>query len=288
MLPVVGLSCLAAFLFALAASLQQHEARRAARSGVRHRVSGVGLARSLPRSRLWLVGWAVNLAGFAAQGAALYFGTIPIVQVVLVTQLIFALPLATLWFRRWPSRRDWLSGAAICSGVILFVLSHGGSAYAGSADRRRVVLALVCAAVAVAVLVAVSVYGTALVEAALLAVAAGICFACSAALIKLTIDDLVERGVAATAVDWPGYALVVTASSGVALGQWAFATGSLPTAVAATTITNPIASYLIGVLAFHVIPATTAPRLAGVVAAGTLLSAGVVGLARSAIVRPSA
>ena len=88
MLLVIGLSCLAAFLFALAASLQQHEARRAARSGVRRRVSLVGLARSLPRSRLWLFGWAVNLAGFVAQGTALYFGSIALVQVVLVTQLI--------------------------------------------------------------------------------------------------------------------------------------------------------------------------------------------------------
>lgn len=287
MLVVIGLSCFAAFLFALAASLQQHEARRTARSGVRRRVSLPGLARSLPRSRLWLIGWVVNLAGFATQAAALYFGSIAIVQVVLVTQLIFALPLATLWARRWPSRRDWLSGATICAGVVVFVLAYGGTAYGGEVDRRRVLLALVCAVAAVAILVAVSAYRTPLVEAALIAVAAGICFACSAALMKLTADDLVERGIRATAVDWPGYTLAITAFSGIALGQWAFAAGSLPTAVAATTITNPIASYLIGVLAFDVAPATTAPRLAAVVAAGALISAGVVGLAHSTIVRPS-
>jgi drug/metabolite transporter (DMT)-like permease len=200
--------------------------------------------------------------------------------------LIFALPLATLWFRRWPSRRDWVSGATICLGVIVFVLTNG-SAYGGSPDRHRVVLALLSAAVAVALLVAVSAYRTPLVEAALIAVAAGICFASSAALMKLTADDLIQRGIPATAVDWPGYTLAVTAFTGIALGQWAFAAGSLPTAVAATTITNPIASYLIGVLAFNVEPATTAPRLAGVVAAGALISMGVVGLAHSTIVRQS-
>jgi multisubunit Na+/H+ antiporter MnhG subunit len=121
--------------------------------------------------------------------------------------------------------------------------------------------------------------------AALIAVAAGLCFATSAALMKLTADDLVLRGVSATARDWPGYTLAVTAFTGVVLGQWAFATGSLPTAVAATTITNPVASYVIAILAFHASPAATAPRIAGIVTAGALISIGVVGLAHSTIVR---
>lgn len=303
MLPVIGLSSLAAFLFALAASMQQHEARKASRAiegqrrsagpwdadgagtGVRRRVFLLALARRLPRSQLWRLGWAVNLAGFVAQGSALYFGSIAVVQVLLVTQLIFALPLATLWDRRWPSRLAWLSGATICAGVIVFVVVHGGSALHGEADRGGILLTLLSTAVVVAVLVRVSAHRSRLAAAALIAVAAGLCFATSAALMKLTAEDLVMRGVAATAVDWPGYTLAASAFAGVVLGQWAFATGSLPTAVAATTITNPVASYLIGILAFHVAPAATPLRVAAVVAAGALISIGVVGLAHSAIVQ---
>jgi drug/metabolite transporter (DMT)-like permease len=285
---VIGLSSLAAFLFALAASLQQHEAHQAGRAieaGVRRRAFLLALAHHLPRRHLWLLGWLVNLAGFFAQGAALYFGSVALVQVLLVTQLIFALPLATAWARRWPRRLDWFSGAAICAGVIVFVATHGGSARGGDADRQAVVVTVLGAAVLVAVLVRAAASRSPLMAAALIAVAAGLCFATSAALMKLTADDLVLRGVSATARDWPGYTLAVTAFTGVVLGQWAFATGSLPTAVAATTITNPVASYVIAILAFHASPAATAPRIAGIVTAAALICLGVVGLAHSTIVR---
>lgn len=305
MLLVIGLSALAAFLFALAASLQQHVAYQVSRAlderqrGVgpvaahdaeadtRRRVLLLALARHLPRSRLWRVGWAVNLAGFAAQGAALHFGSVALVQVLLVTQLIFALPLATLWAGRWPSGLAWLSGATICAGVIVFVAVNGGAALHGEADRGGVVLTVVAAAVAAAALVRISVYRSPQVTAALIAVAAGLCFATSAALMKLTADDLVVRGVGATAVDWPGYTLAASAFAGVVLGQWAFAAGSLPTAVAGMTITNPVASYFIGILAFQVTPATTAPRVVAVAAAAALISIGIIGLVRSTSVRNS-
>lgn len=304
MLLVVGLGFAAAFLYALAASLQQHEANKANRdiqhqrhqaglpqpdaagAGLRRRVFLLSLARRLSRSQLWRLGWAINLGGFLVQGAALYLGSVALVQPLLVTQLIFALPLTTLWVRRWPSRLAWLSGAAICGGVTLFLVAHGSSQLRGEAHRDRVVLAGVSVAAAVAFLVRISAGRSPLVQAALISVGAGLCFAMSAVLMKLTAEDLVERGVAATARDWPGYTLAVSAVTGVVLGQWAFATGSLPTAVAAMTITNPLASYLIGILAFRIAPEPSSVRLAATVAAGALISVGVVGLAHSSIVQP--
>ena len=115
----------------------------------------------------------------------------------------------------------------------------------------------------------------------LVAVGAGICFAMSAVFITLTTDSLLHRGVAATATDWVGYALAVSTLAGLLLGQDAFAAGSLPTAVAAMTITNPIASYLAGVFAFDVRPPTSPGALAGVAAAGALIAGGVIVLAHS-------
>jgi len=302
----VGLGFAAAFLFALAASLQQHEANKANRA-IQHRQHQAGLrrpdeagtdlrrwafllalARQLARSQLWRLGWAINLGGFLVQGAALYLGSVTLVQPLLVTQLIFALPLTTWWARRWPSRLAWLSGAAICGGVTLFLVAHGGSPLRGEADRGRIVLAGFSAAGVIAVLVRVSAKRSPLVQAVLISVGAGLCFAISAALMKLTAEDLVERGVAATAADWPGYTLAVSTVTGVVLGQWAFATGSLPTAVATMTITNPVASYLIGILAFRTAPEASPPRLAAAAAAGGLISVGVVGLAHSSIVQPQA
>lgn len=302
MLLVVGLGLAAAFLFALAASLQQHEAGKANRvihprrhelgrrphkagSDLQRRAFLLALAQQLPRSQLWRLGWGINLGGFLAQGAALHFGSVALVQPLLVTQLIFALPLTTWWVRRWPSRMAWTSGAAICAGVTLFLVTRGRSALQGGADRDQIVLAGLSAAAVVAALVRASTNRSRPVQTALISVGAGLCFATSAALMKLTAEDLVARGVTATAVDWPGYALAASTLTGVILGQWAFATGSIPTAVAAMTITNPVASYVIGILGFHIAPETSQPRLAAVAAAAALISLGVVGLARSSIVQ---
>lgn len=297
MLLVVSLGLLAAFLFATSASLQQHAAQQAnhamspgvvwtgrPRSPVAPLLS---LARRLLRSRLWLAGWATNLVGFMVQGAALHLGSVALVQPLLVTQLLFALPLATRWTRRWPSRRAWLSGAAICAGVAVFLAVRGVAPLESEPNRTRIILAGLSSIIVVGLLVSAAARRRPLVQAAMVAVAAGICFAMSAVLMKLTAEDLVERGTAATAVDWPGYALAVSALTGVLLGQWAYAAGSLPAAVAAMTITNPVASYLVGVLAFHVALPTGPGALAAVSAAGALICVGVVGLSHSSIVRPT-
>jgi drug/metabolite transporter (DMT)-like permease len=294
---VVGLGLLAAFLFAASASLQQRAAQRA-NHGMSPGVVGavrtrwpvaplLSLARRLLRSRLWLAGWATNLVGFLVQGAALHLGSVALVQPLLVTQLLFALPLATLWTRRWPSRRAWLSGAAICAGVAVFLAVRGVAPLQSEPNRARIILAGLSSILVVGLLVSASARRRPLVQAAMVAVAAGICFAMSAVLMKLTAEDLVERGTAATAVDWPGYALAVSTLTGLLLGQWAYAAGSLPAAVAAMTITNPVASYLVGVLAFHVALPTSPGALAAVSAAGALICVGVVGLSQSSIVRPT-
>lgn len=297
MLLAVSLGLLAAFLFAASASLQQRAAQQA-NDAPQSGAVGTGrsrstwalplvLARRLPRSRLWRVGWATNLIGFLVQGAALHFGSVALVQPLLVTQLLFALPMATAWSRRWPSRRAWLSGVAISGGVAVFLAVRGAAPLEGQPNRARIILAGLSVIAVIGLLIWASARRRPLVQAALIAVAAGLCFAMTAVMMKLTAQDLVDRGVPATAVDWPGYALAVSALSGLVLGQWAYAAGSLPAAVAAMTITNPVASYLIGVLAFHVAPPTSPPALAAVAGAGALICAGVLGLSHSSIVRPT-
>jgi drug/metabolite transporter (DMT)-like permease len=310
-LPVL-FGLLAAFLFAASASLQQHAAQRSAAApepeatpvqpprGARlatrlvvRPLLGVlrpllALVRRLVRTPLWLFGWVTNLVGFMVQAVALHFGSVALVQPLLVTQLLFALPLASAWGRRWPALRDWLGGFAICGGVVVFLAVRGVAPFSEEPDRDRVVLAGLAIAITVGLLVVASAGRPPLVHATLIAVAAGLCFAMSAVLIKLTAEDLLQRGVAATAVDWPGYALAVSTLSGLLLEQGAFAAGSLSAAVAAMTITNPLASYLIGVLAFHVMPPTSPEALAALSGSGALLIVGVVTLAHSSGVRPEA
>jgi hypothetical protein len=306
---VVVLGLLAAALLAVSASAQQWAASRAAateaatngtdggargganggaRGGARLRraLPVIGLLGTLVRSPLWAYGQLVNLLGVVVQASALHLGSVALVQPLIASQLLFALPLGSVGRRRWPMRRDWLAAGAIVLGITLFLAVPGAAPQPGRADRHRVILAALSALVVVTLIVVTAVgrrpplYGT------LLAVGGGLCSAVSAVFLKLTVDDLVHRGVAATAVDWPGYALAFSTACSLVLTQQAFASGSLAPALAAGTATSTVTSYVLGILAFHAAPPATAGTLTALTAAGLMLVAGIVGLAYSPSMRP--
>ncbi|WP_242910136.1 DMT family transporter [Actinomadura terrae] len=277
----IGFGLFAAFLFAAAAALQYRAARRAVHGGS-DAVAAAGLIRKLLHDPLWLAGWGVNLAGFMSQAVALHLGSTGLVQPLLVSQLVFTILLACAGTGCVPARMDLLGGTAVSAGLAVLFTVPGAVPPAGEPSRPR----LFVAALLLAPLVLVLVRGAALrkgtVRAVLLGTCAGLLFACSAVLIKLTTADLVDRGVAATAVDWPGYALAGTTLLGLVLEQRAFAAGSLPAAMTAMTMTNPAASYLLAVLAFHTRPPHSAPAFAAVSVSAVLLTAGIVAMSRSA------
>ena len=143
----VLLGLLAALLFATAASLQQRGARSSIAADAQDSetrwtcdrpssLSILSVARRLVRNRVWLAGWVTNLCGFFTQAAALHVGTLTVVQPVLVTQLLFSLPLAAVRTRTYPRPRDWLAGATICAGVALFVVERS-HVPPGAPERSR-------------------------------------------------------------------------------------------------------------------------------------------------------
>lgn len=284
MTAVAAVGLTAAFLFALSAFLQARAARAAVGgdpSSLRES-SGVNqLVRRLARSRTWLIGWLTNLCGFGAQAAALKLGSVATVQPLMSTQLLFVLSMTSAEQRRWPKARDWVSALAVCGGLVLLLTAEGGSPLIGSPRRDRVLLATVCAVGLIVILVLVSRLSPARIASMLVGVGAGLCHAMNAVFLKMTIDDLLGRGVAATAVDWPGYALAVSTLSGLLLGQLAFASGALPPAVASISVTNPVASLAVGLLAFDVPVPTGAGALAALAISGVVLAAGITGLANS-------
>jgi hypothetical protein len=300
MVSVVCLSLAAAFLFATSASAQQRAARRALLrhsspaperapgrlTHMRHLVPNVVvMARRLLRDRLWLTGWLCNVCGFMTQAAALHLGSLGVVQPLLVTQLLFALVLTSVLMGRKLRASDLIGGAAICGGLILLLSVRGAAPLAGSPDRPKVALALLAAALVTVVLIGIAGNLPPSARAATLGVAAGQFFALSAVLTKLTTDDLLHRGVGATALDWPGYALALTTVFGLLLEQSAFASGPLPSALTAMTIVNPVASYLIGVLAADVLAPSGAGALSAVGVSALFLVVGIVTLAHSPSVR---
>ena len=284
MVTVTALGLVAAFLFALSAFLQQRAARTSvgADTASLRDVSGVKrLLGDLVRSRTWLAGWLTNLGGVGAQAAALKVGSVAAVQPLMAAQLLFVLSLASGEQRRWPSRRDWLSALAVCAGLLL-LLTADVSSLTGEPHRNRVFMATVCVVSLVLILRQLS---RRAFPSLLVGVAAGLSHALNAVYLKLTVEDLFHGGVLGTLSDWPVYALTVTALSGMLLVQIAFASGPLPAAVAAMSVTNPVASFVLGILAFD----APAPRDPGVLSAiavsGLLIALGIVGLANASSTR---
>ena len=287
MIVVTALGLAAAFLFALSAFLQQRAARAAIGEDVSTLRDASGVVRllgHLVRNRTWLVGWITNLFGVGTQAAALKVGSVAAVQPLMASQLFFVLSLASGEQRRWPSARDWMSALAVCAGLVL-LLTAGASPLTGAPHRHRVLIATVCMVGLIVILRQLSRHTFPWLAGPLVGVAAGLCHALNAVYLKLTVEDLYHGGAAAILSDWPVYALAVTAVSGMLLVQIAFASGPLPPAVAAMSVTNPVASFVLGILAFD----APAPRGLGVLSAiavsGVLITVGIVGLANASSTR---
>ena len=292
------LALLAALSNALSAALQHHASPVVAADHPR-RATGPGgplISRYLPvlrqvprllRRPVWWSGWAFNTLGTLVQAAALQLGSVALVQPLMTTQLVFDLPLSALETRVRPLPRDWLAVIAVCGGVALFLSVPGAAPTVGAADRPRILAAILGAAVTVVLLVAFAAGRSSAQRAAVFGVAAGVVNAVTAILLKLTTTDLFERGIAATAADWPGYGVALTTTLGILLAQQAYAAGSLPVAVAAMTVTNPTVSYVLGRVGFHLEGAGDPGTLAVIVISLVALSAGAVTLAHSPTIRLS-
>jgi drug/metabolite transporter (DMT)-like permease len=284
---VLLLACAASFAFAFSALLEQRAAAQATSSHTLDTVHGFSaFVRALVRRKLWLTGFVMNNVGFVLQAGALHLGSVALVQPVMVSQVLFALLLTGLGSRLRPRAKDWFYVLCICAGLIVLLAVSGAAPLHGTPHRAHVIWVLLAMAAFVVILVGSARSQTdARAASLLLAIAAGVCFAGNAVLTKLTTEDLFGPGVLHTALDWPGYSLALATASGLLIEQAAFAHGSLPWAVAAMSITNPVVSYLAGIFGFHVTVPHTAGSLAAVSVTAVLVGIGISGLAHSPLTR---
>ena len=290
---VIPLSVVAAFLYALSDFLEQRAAQRNVEEeqdapgwGVARRLAAAVTAagrtlRRLTRDRWWLAGWAAGTSAYFVQAVALHLGSVSVVQSLQVTSLLFTLPLSTVGQPDKPRARDWGGGGAVVAGLIVFLAARGGAPGAEDAHRGRLLVMVVVGIGAVLVVAAIAALRTGPLRATLLACAAGASFAGSATLVKLTSDDLLDKGIVGTATDWPGYALAVVSVLGVVLQQVAFASGRLPVAATAMIVINPVIGTMIAIVGFSERLPDSPFRLAGLAAGAAVVVVGVAVLAHS-------
>ncbi|MDT7581655.1 MAG: hypothetical protein QOK35_2919 [Pseudonocardiales bacterium] len=240
----VALAVLAAALFAVAAAAQQRSAA-AVPDG-----RGPQLVLTLVRRPLWWVGTLADVGGYVAQAAALGLGSLLLVQPLLVTGLLFALPLGARWAGRRLRRGEWAWSALLVVALAVFVVSGEPTAGVDRAGLREwVPAAFVLGPVLGGCLLgAAARRGT--VRAVLLAVATGVLYGLGAALTKGVVGSL-DGGVLALLTSWETYGLVIALVGGTLLQQSAFQAGDLGASLPAVTVGEPVVAVGVGIGVLH-------------------------------------
>jgi len=243
-LPVVLAVCAAAFF--AASTVVQHRSAATAPAGS---ATGVRLVLVLLRQPLWLAGLAFGLVGGALQAVAVSQGALLVVQPLLVTGLLMALPLSVLLEHRRPARAEWGWAVAVVAGLALFLTA----ARPGSGEDTAVEGALktgVLVAVGTSALAAgLSTARGGRYRALLLGLGGGCALGAAGGLLK-EVTGRLDGGGLASALSWPLLALALVGATGVVLNQSSYRVGVLTASQPAITIAEPVTAASLGAWAF--------------------------------------
>ena len=234
----------AACLFALAATLQQKGALGMGEVSLGEPSSFVRLA----RQTWWLLGTLALLAGYVFQAVALDHGKLAVIQPLLVTTIVFALPLGYLLTQQRVNREQVVAAGLVVLGLALFI--GVGDAASGNDDAPswEWAITIVVLGIASALLVVLGKRGSLARKAAAFGACAGLLYGLSASLWKPAAETLDADGVAGLLSNWEFWAFAVAGIVAFLVQQVSLATGRLAPSVAMTSVLNPLVGIMVGTL----------------------------------------
>lgn len=236
----------AALCYAAGAVLQQHVAESAPTEHWMRPQLLLHLARH-PR---WLLGVAGDGGAYFFEVIALSLGGLIFVQPLLVSGLMFALPMAHVVSDQKMRQRDWVGAVTLVAGLLLFlvVAAPKEGRFNPPAVTWLVTAGATLIPAAVFVLLALGPWDTRRPE--LLGAAGGITFGFTTALTR-TSAELFHEGLGTMLTSWQPYALVACGLITLLLAQSAFQAGPLAASLPAITVSDQISTVTIGWLAFQ-------------------------------------
>src|SRR5262245_43509280 len=238
------LALLAAVCFALAATLWQKAALG---------LSGISIRR--PKSVLllltrwvWLLGLAAQIVGVLLQAAALDRGRVAIIQPLLVTTVIWALPLGYFLTNQTVTRRHGLGAAIVVVGLAVFARFGDPAAGVDNAPTSDWISAYLVIAAVCAALLMLAGRGAAGAKAAVYGTVAGVLYGVSAVLLKPIVERWHTDGLEHVMGNWQFWVMCGAAVIGFYIQQISLSFGRLATSVATTSVANPVVSVFLGAL----------------------------------------
>jgi drug/metabolite transporter (DMT)-like permease len=276
----VGLALAGGLCYATAAVLQQRVASQQAES----LSLSPKLIVALLRRPLWLAGIVVDAGAYVLEAAALAAGSIVVVQPLLETGLLFAIPFATIGTGQRVTRNEMIPAAMVTAGVAVFVLVGSPQGSGSEASALGWIVVGVVIGSAVLACVAVGRRSTGGRRALFYGLGTGILYGLTAVLTKSTVD-LIDAGVAQVFTHWQPYALAVCSITGLILNQSAFQAGHVAASLPVISVANPVVSCVLAVTLFgEHLDVTGVVAIASTALAVGAMIAGTLWLARSPLV----
>ncbi|HEX6452333.1 MAG TPA: DMT family transporter [Trebonia sp.] len=267
---VVAALC-AAFCFALGSLIQQGAARK-----TDARTLHFGLLVALAHERRWLAGLAITVLSFGIQGVALAFGPLALVQPLVATEVLFALPMVAYRNRRRLTPSGIIGGLGIASGIAIFlaVSPPAGGVSVPDLAAWAPALAGITALTVLSAVAALRARGRARVI--WLAVATAVIYALVNAVTKSGIGLLTSEG-AGVLVTWEPYALMAAGILSGLFAQSTFRAGPLSLSLPIIDTVDPASSVILAAAVFHE-HLTRSPRLLALQLVGGMIAAGGIAL----------
>lgn len=265
--------------YAVGTVLQQ----RTARAVPWDRALRPGLLAELAGRRAWLAGIAISVASFGLQALALTLGPLALVEPLIITDLLFALPLTAHLAGVRLGRREWAGAGLVVAGLASFLVSAHPSAGITEPGLASWVEVSLGVSVLAGLAVALAPRRPSIRRTTLLACAAGLSLGLMAALTKAFTGLLARRGLPGM-LSWQPLALAAVGAVALLLSQSAFQAGPLAVSLPIIDVLEPVVAVLVGVTVFRERLAGSALTLLGeVVGVGAVL-AGITVLDRSPLV----
>lgn len=241
----IGVGLGAAIGFAINTSLQHHGASQA------HTFRGARWWARLLTRPVWLAGSTAGLLAVVLQALALALGPVSIVQPILTTALVFALPATALLQQRRPARAEWGWAGLLLSALTVFLLAAAPEAGTQRGISHTSLLVTTLAGLLLAAALAGLAVGPATrYRPVLLGAATGVGFGITSILGKYCLLQL-GAGPLSVLTDWPVWVLLAIALGSVAVEQAAFRAGPLAASLPPLIVLDPLVATIGGVAALN-------------------------------------
>ena len=271
---------IAGLCMATAGVLQQRAASRRP-SGER---MSLALIAGLVRDHIWLLGIGAAVLSYAFQAVALTFGPLTLVQPLVVSELLFAVPVSVRLRNLRLRPRDWAACAAIVVGLTVGIVAADPT----KGHPIQPITVWAPALGAIALVVAGSLAAARMlqgpVKASMFALAGAVTMGLQSALYDGTIA-VVRQDTWRVFASWQAYVLIFASFLGLFLIQNAFESGPLAASTPLIDGVLPLVAIGLGISLFGEQVRTTAWGLTGAGIGILLLVVGIVALDTSPVVR---